>query len=98
MATQCYAAVALKSLVCTDAVTAVPMVLKDGYGRKLDKEGLKIEESDLVDQECKKELCTDKEWIKQGLMVPNAALERGTQFFKMHIRNVGSRERLLREG
>ena len=39
----CYAAVALKSVVRPNTVTAVPMVLKDGYGRKLEKGGLKIE-------------------------------------------------------
>ena len=39
LAEQCHAVVALKSVIQTDAVTAVPMELRDGYGRILKTDG-----------------------------------------------------------
>lgn len=77
LAEQCHAVVALKSVIQTDAVTAVPMELRDGYGRIL-KNGLEIETTDGESKGSRRELCTDKDWIRQGLLMPNATLRKGT--------------------
>ena len=84
-AEQYQAVVSLKTCVRKDTLTAVPAELRDGYGREL-SEGLSI-----GPEGNRRELCGNQELVQQGLIIPNGVLTEGTQYLKMHVRNMNTK-------